>query len=305
MAIFPYHLRGAFGYALKDVCCRRKDQRACAMLHCDSVFDCPFPFIFKPMRAIFHGRPMLRKLRYVPRPFIFTPLLSRREFLSFCLRIFGTAIKYETDIIRALAGLKNRSFYKGKVRLKIREIAIVKDLMGFRATLYSSDGYFAKYPLETGILHDGEIEDWAKRNVCILGRGGGITLEFLTPVSFPRMDEGKGCIAPSDLVRYGARRRSLLNYFYKGRFFYDADEVMELMKWTDSRAEVIDQRLRPIPMAVKGRTGFYEGRISFRLAEDGEMAWKVLDLLKFGEYMGIGKMTAFGFGQYSLKFLGR
>lgn len=56
-----------------------------------------------------------------------------------------------------------------------------------------------------------------------------------------------------------------------------------------------------ITTLVKKSRGFCLGEMTFKIFNEDRLK-EVLELLKFGEYFGVGEMTSFGMGQYCLSF---
>ncbi|MCS6768190.1 MAG: CRISPR system precrRNA processing endoribonuclease RAMP protein Cas6 [Candidatus Nitrosocaldus sp.] len=107
----------------------------------------------------------------------------------------------------------------------------------------------------------------------------------------------------SDIVAYAARRRSLLEYFYgTNRMYYTAEEVKRLMEFVDTNAVIHKAEFKEVDITIKDKRGFCKGHIEFSFADVNavESMSKVIELLTFAMFSGIGKMTVFGMGQLKI-----
>jgi hypothetical protein len=302
---FTIYLRGAFGYALKSSSCRFNPDTPC--LKCKLKFSCPFILIFKPPRKLFHGRFLMQKIKYVPRPYVFTPALKiNTDKLCFYLRIYGGILHFEPIIIRAIKGLEERSFLNGSIKLKVERIEAVNELKELNLTLFTDEKGFIESSTEKAVILSEDIKSWAKEHARLPNFQLQVNLASPTKI----LRDGKNIfetkdVKLSDFVRYLARRRSLLSYFYLGKIFYDVKDVRKLMKWSDENTAATIQDLKKTNISIKRSAKFYIGKILFNFKNAGTEAEEILDLMKFGEYMGVGEMTAFGMGQYNLKIVER
>jgi hypothetical protein len=242
---------------------------------------------FKPTKP-FNQLKTLRKL-ILPKPYIILPpqhLYSDKLLLH--LRVFGYPNQLMSEVLQALTNTD--------CKLKLESAAMVDELThtripvqeGFRPAAYIAYRTLMERASSMISIH----EDVS------------LTFEFLTPFQLTR--EGVPITAdglkPSDIVRYAARRLFILDslYYSKGRelpFPLTPTTVSQLMGWADKNIQLTAQL-----STVKG---FYRdqqlltGRVAMRVpAKEGGV--KILFLLPTGQYLGVGKWTAYGMGQYRI-----
>jgi hypothetical protein len=131
-----------------------------------------------------------------------------------------------------------------------------------------------------------------------------LTLDFLTPFLITREGEPvtADSIRPSDIVRYSARRLFILDslYYSRGRelpFPLTPTTVSQLKDWADNNV-----RMTAHLSTVKGfhRRLLLTGKITTQIPAT-EQGAKTLFLLITGQYLGLGKWTAYGMGQYQIQ----
>ncbi|MEM4207622.1 MAG: CRISPR system precrRNA processing endoribonuclease RAMP protein Cas6 [Candidatus Nitrosocaldus sp.] len=267
-------------------------------------------YAFKPKRERFRGI-MLRKLSKVPKPYIITPItLIDKDTIRFGLRILGNVIYYEEQLVNALARLEGRSLYNVKIE-SIEEIACTKEISRLMVLLYDKgQAVFRSSDMSLAIT-DKEIHDIAMEYLNIIRRGCNnsssvkLTIKTVTPILLLRdginiLRENK--LRLSDIVAYATRRRSLLEYFYGNkRLYYTAEEVRDLMEFVDTNAIIHNMKVDEMDIKVKDKRGFCKGFIEFSfIGGDEEKIAKVIELIILAGFIGIGKMTVFGFGQLQL-----
>ncbi|MEM3092362.1 MAG: CRISPR system precrRNA processing endoribonuclease RAMP protein Cas6 [Candidatus Nitrosocaldus sp.] len=285
-------VRGALGYCIMEV---SKEL---------------YYYAFKPKRERFRGI-MLRKLSKVPKPYIITPItLIDKDTIRFGLRILGNVIYYEEQLVNALARLEGRSLYNVKIE-SIEEIACTKEISRLMVLLYDKgQAVFRSSDMSLAIT-DKEIHDIAMEYLNIIRRGCNnsssvkLTIKTVTPILLLRdginiLRENK--LRLSDIVAYATRRRSLLEYFYGNkRLYYTAEEVRDLMEFVDTNAIIHNMKVDEMDIKVKDKRGFCKGFIEFSfIGGDEEKIAKVIELIILAGFIGIGKMTVFGFGQLQL-----
>ncbi|MEM2775558.1 MAG: CRISPR system precrRNA processing endoribonuclease RAMP protein Cas6 [Candidatus Nitrosocaldus sp.] len=254
---------------------------------------------------------MLRKLSKVPKPYIITPItLIDKDTIRFGLRILGNVIYYEEQLVNALARLEGRSLYNVKIE-SIEEIACTKEISRLMVLLYDKgQAVFRSSDMSLAIT-DKEIHDIAMEYLNIIRRGCNnsssvkLTIKTVTPILLLRdginiLRENK--LRLSDIVAYATRRRSLLEYFYGNkRLYYTAEEVRDLMEFVDTNAIIHNMKVDEMDIKVKDKRGFCKGFIEFSfIGGDEEKIAKVIELIILAGFIGIGKMTVFGFGQLQL-----
>jgi CRISPR/Cas system endoribonuclease Cas6 (RAMP superfamily) len=243
---------------------------------------------FKPTKPS-NQLKILRRL-ILPKPYIILPpqhLHSNKLLIH--LRVFGYPNQHIHEVLQALTTTP--------CKIKLEAATVVDEALhtrialqeGSRPTTYTSYRTLMEKASSTISKHEKTR----------------LTLEFLTPFQLTR--EGKPITAenikPSDIVRYASRRLFILDtlYYSKGRelpFPLTPTTVSQLMEWADKNIQITVQL-----STVKG---FYHdqhlltGKITTQIPahEQGE---KTIFLLLTSQYLGIGKWTAYGMGQYTIR----
>ncbi|GBC75270.1 hypothetical protein HRbin06_00587 [archaeon HR06] len=279
---FTIYLRGALGYCIKDV---NKEL---------------YYYCFKPKRSKFRGY-LLKKLRYIPKPIIITPPIIFNDKINFKVRVFGSLIYYEKDIIDALSKLSERDLHG--VKLRILSIEYLNEMFNISSKIFN--GKYERKDSKKFVITDKDIKDFSKKIINMSKDYIEFSIESKTPIMIVKDGINvieKRCLNLSNLIAYGCRRRSLLSYFYGKGLYYTAEEVNSMIDYANKNSEVLRFESKESDIKLKGRKGFYYVNVSFKVKIDDSIAVKIIELLKFCEFMGIGKMVSFGMGQYELKF---
>jgi hypothetical protein len=242
---------------------------------------------FKPTKP-FNQLKTLKKL-ILPKPYIILPpqhLYSDKLLLH--LRAFGYANQLMNEVLQALI--------KTDCKIKLESAALMDELThtriliqeGFKPAIFVT--YRNLMEMASSIITNHEY--------IIL------SLEFLTPFQLTR--EGIAITAdglkPSDIVRYTARRLFILDslYYSKGKelpFPLTPTTVSQLMEWADKNVQMTAQ-LSTV-LGFHHNQQLLTGRIKI-LIPANELGVKTIFLLLTGQYLGIGKWTAYGMGQYKI-----
>lgn len=197
--------------------------------------------IFKPTRNLFRGLKLLEKLRYPPKPYVFTyPTRINEKIIQFNLRIYGNPIYFEQAILESIKRMSERRFLDGKIRLNIDRIEAVNSLRKTKTLLYTEKDGFLNSHIKKEIILNEHIKEWVINQLGKPIKKREIYIVFQTPTKLLRKGESileTRKVRLSDFIRYLARRRSLLNYFYLGKMFYSSADVRTLMKWADKNVE--------------------------------------------------------------------
>ncbi|MBI5789311.1 MAG: CRISPR system precrRNA processing endoribonuclease RAMP protein Cas6 [Candidatus Schekmanbacteria bacterium] len=119
-------LRGAFGYAFKNLCCH-DFQAACK--DCLQQNRCPYSLIFEPVVP-----PDAQRLRCntdIPRPFIIKPPINFKsdynpgEYLGFDLVIIGDINKYLPYFIACIDALADKGMGTDRSRFRLESVSAV------------------------------------------------------------------------------------------------------------------------------------------------------------------------------------
>ncbi len=241
---------------------------------------------FKPTKP-FNQLKILRKL-ILPKPYIILPpqhLHSEKILIQ--LRVFGHPNQYMNEVLKALKTTP--------CKLKLESAAVVDETSHTRISIKED------FKPTTTITYHTLMEKASKltsnRNTIQL------TLDFLTPFQLTR--EGKpippDSIKPSDIVRYAARRLFILDslYYSKGKalpFPLTPTTVSQHMEWADKNIQMTAQ-LSTIKFYHNQQ--LLTGKITAQIPAN-EQGVKTLFLTLTSHYIGIGKWTAYGMGQYHI-----
>lgn len=281
-------IRGALGYSIMDVSREL------------------YYYVFKPKRGRFRGI-MLRKLHEIPKPYIITPLsVIDGNTIRFGLRILGNAIYYERQLADALARLEGRHLYNIPIE-SVERIECINEMRRLVTTIYDkSTGEFSSSDIIFAVS-DKDIRDAALKYSRIVGENGyRVIITTVTPMLLLRnginiLKENR--VKLSDIVAYAARRRSLLEYFYGSRrLYYTPEDVKSMMEFVDNNTKIHRSAFEEVDIKVKDKKGFCNGSIEFSFTTNDDRITKIIELLMLGRFIGVGKMTVFGFGQLTLSF---
>ena len=239
---------------------------------------------FKPTRPL-NQLKILKRL-ILPKPYIILPPQRlHSEKILIHLRVFGHPNQYMNEVLKALTTTP--------CKLKLESATIVDEASQTRVVV-NGDLKLTTYTTYHTLMEKASKLASNKDNIRL-------TLDFLTPFQLTR--DGKpippDSIKPSDIVRYAARRLFILDslYYSKGKaipFPLTPTTVSQLMEWADKRIQL---------MAKLSTVKFHHnqhlltGRITTQIPAD-ERGVKTLFLLLTNQYLGIGKWTAYGMGQY-------
>jgi len=284
-------LRGAFGTVFRRLVCPDlgKDCRACLLGE-----NCPYRHVFSPVVPSDAGR--LRLNRDIPRPFVIKPPLDQGATyrqgsrLCFDLVVVGRAQEYLPYFIVTFEELGRQGIGAGRGRYRMNKLEALGS-KGQWSGVYDADDRMVRPP-------DGSltIEE-------LVGSGiketGNIGIEFLTPVL---LKENGRWVKPDFgvLMKRLRDRVNALSYFYCGesmdmdfRAFGERAEAVRTvedgLQWAEENRYA---RHRGLKHVLKG----YVGEVGF----EGEIV-PFAPLLRLGEFLHVGKATAFGQGWYVLK----
>lgn len=284
-------LRGAFGSSFRRLVC--VDQKAdCS--NCMVHPSCPYGFIFSP--RIPENAERLRLNRDIPRPFVIKPPLEAREIyepgeaLSFGLVVVGRARGFLPYFLLSFRDLGERGIGVGRGRFNLKRVEIL-DSVGHAEPVLKEGDTTVRVPDIRIRLEDKEILPGDPFRE--------ITLRFLTPVLIKQ--DGRW-VPPTfgALLRRLRDRINALCYFYCGKpldldfkaIGEASDEIRvsyQDLRWVE---ESRYSRHRGIRQAHKG----YVGVVRYK----GEMG-PFLPLVAMGQYVHVGKASAFGQGWYRIE----
>ncbi len=273
-------LRGAFGFALKNIVCHMSHRKCDA---CLLRMRCAYPVVFEGIPPA--DRRIMRKYPNVPQPFVLLvdqtppPSPDSARTLAFGIRLFGPAVDLYPFIAYAVIRMAQQGLGRDRIPGCVRRIS------DGRGTIYR-DGDEGLQPPAGRVLN---IEDriWPASR---------IRLSTVTPLRL-RVD-GHQTARPAfaDLFRAVLRRVRILNEFY-GREPLTAETGPLFDELAASRTVEDAFVPRTIPrfssrqqarMDIGGLTGY----IIVELPEGHLRNW-----LEAAEILHIGKAASFGLGR--------
>jgi hypothetical protein len=283
-------LRGAFGTVFRRLVCHdTKSECMGCMVH----ETCPYAAVFAPVVPPDSGR--LRLNRDIPRPFVIKPPLDGEgvyrsgESFSFDLVVVGDACNFLPYFIVTFEELGRSGIGVRRGRFTLASIqAMAAD--GRFMDVYKARDRIVRPPPELFLPgkvppEPGEVQDVLK-------------LTFNTPVL---LKERGQWVKPgfAVLVKRLRDRLSALSYFYCGRVmdldFKKMGEAAERVHAVDSDLHWVEEsryaRHRDVRHLLKG----YVGGVTYQ----GDIG-PFMPLIRLGEFVHVGKATAFGQGWYRI-----
>lgn len=284
-------LRGAFGHALRSLACMT---RAKACDGCELMSGCPYSALFAPPAPAEHT---LQKFSQVPVPYVIEPpewgarALAEDETFSFNLVLVGRALRELPLVILAWRRALGRGIGAGDGKGEL--VRVVHCGEGADEEIHRP---------ETGVLlaHEQKVSltDTATTEMR------RVALRFHTPL---RLQQNGRALPPEKLdartlLMALARRASLLAEFHCGTPLIEDFSALATactgirqeknLVWRDWTRYSSRQQQK---MALGGVIG------DWRL--EGELA-PFHPLLRLGQWLHVGKETAFGLGRYTLEACG-
>jgi len=280
-------LRGAFGHALRDLACMTR-AKTCG--GCPLISTCPYPALFAPPAPDGHA---LQKFSQVPVPYVIEPpewgarVLAAGEVFSFNQVLVGRALRELPLVILAWRRALARGIGAGDGKAELLRVIHCAECAETEI-----------HRPETGTLstHEQKVRlvDTAVRPE------GAITLRFHTPL---RLQKDGHALPPERLDTRAllmalARRASLLAEFHCGAPLVQDFAALSTacarvrgekrLRWRDWTRYSSRQQQK---MVLGGAIGDW--------ALEGDLA-PFQPLLHLGEWLHVGKETAFGLGRYTL-----
>ena len=284
-------LRGAFGSVFRRLVCH--DLRAVCH-ECEMHPTCPYGFIFTPM--IPPDAERLRLNMDIPRPFVIKPPLDNHstyppgDTLCFDLVVVGRAQDFLPYFIVTFEELGRQGIGVGRGRYRMAKLEGLKDDNSWEE-IYDHKERMVRPPRQSLTF----AHMAGSKNEPV----EGIRLRFVTPVLLKE----KGQWAKPDfgpLMKRLRDRTNALSYFYCGeplemdfREFGNLAEgvrtVKQDLQWVEEKRYA---RHRDIRHLLKG----YVGEVEF----EGDLG-PFMPMLRIGEFLHVGKATAFGQGWYRIR----
>lgn len=279
--------RGGFGNAFRRAVCTVKDSDC---QECLLKSKCVYSYVFET--PIPQDTEVLSKSSHVPHPFVIEPPLEDRRIygrddrLTFDLVLIGRAIEYLPYFIFALEELGRIGIGKGRGRYQLEEVIGLG--IGEEVGVFSGK--------ERRILSPGAKITIDKLTPPRINGIERVEVEFLTPGRFLYEEKLTSKLEFHILFRTLLRRISSLMYFHCGkRLDLDFRDMIEQAKAVSIEEDGLkwkDWERYSARQDERIKLGGVIGRISYC----GPMEI-FLQYLLLGEYIHVGKGTAFGLGK--------
>ncbi len=287
-------LRGGFGSVFKSLTCVTPE--LCRKSCCSGI-QCPYGYIFET--PVPSDSEKMRKYPYAPHPFIIDPPSDKRtdyepgDRFTFRLILIGKSIDYLPYFIYTFEELGHIGIGKGRAHYNLSQVWSL-NLQGSRSLLYGAE----KQILKTGgdpLRFDLSPEEFPYQ--------GHLAVTFLSPL---RLQFEQGIEFSPEfhaLLRSLLRRISLLAYFHQGIELDKELDFRQLIHLAEG-IKTIEKRYRPYTW------NRYSNRQDKAIQMDGIIGEGIyqgdfapfMPFLKLGEWIHLGKSTAFGMGLYRMAF---
>lgn len=283
-------LRGAFGHALRQLACMTR-QKECT--GCPLLLTCPYPAIFAPPPPAVHA---LQKFSQIPVPYIIEPPgwgareIGAGEAFTFHLVLVGHALRELPLIILAWRRALARGVGAGDGTADL--VRVVHCGEAEETDIHRPD---------SGAITQ-HAQEVAFNTAAPAGTGHSeLTLHFSTPL---RLQKNGRALPPHKLdartlLMALTRRANLLAEFHGGGALIDdfspllvasaAIQECKHLVWRDWTRYSSRQQQRMVLGGVVG-----DWTISGNLTP-------FMPFLRLGEWLHVGKESAFGLGQYSIR----
>jgi len=288
-------LRGAFAWSFRRTVCVTK-QPVCD--GCILKTNCSYFRIFETELSADHI-PYLKGVKKVPHPFVLTPPIDRKtsyeagDKLKIELKLFGSSVQLLPYYVYVFQYIGDNGIGKNNTRFKVVGFKTISS-DGKEEEVLSEDGRSIKTVLApTRIPHPEEVT-----------RDGveSITLDFSTPVRLQgqgRVVLRSSNVTPPMLINGVMRRYLALAGLYGNDGFTDVNPGFKFDKImiTENKLKLYDwgrySNRQKTFLDMSGMIG--------SITLSGEIR-ETISWLLAGSYVNMGKNTAFGLGQYSVKF---
>jgi len=292
--------RGGLGSVLREKACLLPETQ-CS--ECNLKFRCSYSRLFETPISTNHK--YFQGQSYAPHPFIIEPPLEDKdvyqpgEIIDFKLILVGSSVEYLPYFIYAFHQLGEKGIgqivegSRGKCTLT-RADSLGNISGDAYSTLYLKDK--ASYAEPSVLMY---LDAVMKRLGEVPGGENRIKVRFITPTRVQVDGEIVKTIEFRDFIKNLLRRISSLCYFYCG---YEPD--LDYKQLLDKAAEIktvrdnlrwVDWKWYSGRQNKKLKLGGFKGDIVFQ----GDIA-AFLPFILLGEYIHLGKATAYGLGQYRI-----
>ncbi len=288
-------LRGAFAWSFRRTVCVTK-QPVCD--GCLLKANCSYFRIFETELAADHI-PYLKGVKKVPHPFVLTPPMDGKtqyitgDQLRIELKLFGSSVQLLPYYVYVFQYIGENGIGKNNTRFKVAAFNSISD-DGSKDEVLSSDGKNVKTALLPLRIPQPDEPDTLNTE--------SVTLDFITPVRL--QGDGKvlldgNKVSPPVLLNGITRRYLALSGLYGSDGFSEIKPgfKFDLIRITENNLKIYDwgrySNRQKTFLDMSGLTG------SITLA--GEIK-ETIPWLLAGSFVNMGKNTAYGLGQYTIKF---
>lgn len=288
-------LRGAFAWSFRRTVCVTK-QPVCD--GCLLKGNCSYFRIFETELAADHI-PYLKGVRKVPHPFVLTPPIVGRtqyktgDLLTIELKLFGSSVQLLPYYVYVFQFIGENGIGKNNTRFKVMGFNSISE-EGSKIEVLSPDGKNVKTSLLPIQIPVPDVPD--------IQNTGSITMDFLTPVRLQGdgkvLLDGKK-VSPPVLLNGITRRYLALSGLYGSDGFSEIKPgfKFDLIKVAENSLKIYDwgrySNRQKTFLDMSGLTG--------SITLSGEIK-EAIPWLLAGSFINMGKNTAFGLGQYTVKF---
>lgn len=305
-------LRGSFGHALKAIACsvEHQDCNRCLLTQA-----CTYPQIFEPSALPYNET---KKQQDPPRPFIFQPPLPRvadststienskrawsekhipvkaGESFSFGMTLYGTAIAKLPYIVYAVELMARHGLSVARTPFELEEVLIVNE-QNESISIYTPADMSRITPHKAEIK---TLSELVEHRLSQINMEDTLTLLFITPTWIEIKKEILESINCETFIkRLSWRMAQLFELYGNAPLAYDHKTLIEQSATIETTNENLwfhrFERFANRTQSKKPLQGFL-GAITFR----GRALKELLPLIIAGEFLQLGKETAFGLGRY-------
>ncbi len=283
-------LEGAFGHALYEIACTRKDLEACAP--CPLRQICPFAALYMPMLPAHMN---VASLESPPRPLVFsTPFQNERMIqtgatLEFGLRVLGRAKQHLPYIIAAISQMGANGIGNTRGRFELLEVQSVQPYTLESRVIVTADNPVVQ--LEPIVIDAKDFPSIQKNQ---------ITLNLETFMHLKTAGQVADQLHFPILIRALQRRLSNLEQIYGsgssiGANFSELPQLAREVHILEQHTEFVSQR-----RSGHGRQAVIMNGLIGSVTYVGDLE-PFTQLLRYGELIGVGKWAHFGAGRYKIE----
>ncbi len=282
-------LRGAFGYALLNACCRFDDNN-CSL--CPNLQTCAYSVLFDSSPS--EQNHASGRFANAPRPYIIQPSeragkrIKPGDPFSLNLTLFGSSIEHFPSVVTAFAGLGcTEGIGPEKAGFDLEQVT--QFVPGDEVVVFRNGiSYDLQPPFSFGMIPQ-------------LSSARRARIRIETPIDIKvRGARLSGAPPFSTFIESLLRRALLLNHLYCGGEYAEPDTRLLDMALTIgiSSANISDRSFSRF--STRQEQTQIKGGITGNITYTGNMA-PLIPLLRLGELIGVGRSTTFGMGRYLLE----